>query len=106
MKYEVRNIDKDKPGIEVFGNPAAWTNKSVTLTVTSNEEATFRYKLAGKDWQEGALIQVDENCTIELEAKDEAGNIQTETIVVSMIDKVVMNLPLRGILRRRGLKMM
>lgn len=91
---EVTKIDKIIPVIsEVTGNPSAWTNGDVTLTVTANDTlsglAADAYSFDnGVTWQSGNSKVFTSNQTVQVKVMDASGNISE----VSMVNITKMDL--------------
>ena len=94
-KVTVGKIDKTKPTAPaVTGNPAAWTNKNITLTATAtdSQSGVAAYSFSAKEgtysWQTANTKSVTANGTYYVYAKDAVGNISAATkVVVDKIDK-------------------
>ena len=91
-EYQVTNIDKIAPTIEVAGNPTKWTNKDVTLTANVNEGIVEFFN--GKEWVTGSTHTVTDNGTYKFKVTDVAGNVTTKDVEVSFIDKIAPNKPI------------
>ena len=90
----ITKIDKEKPIIEnVIGNPTAWTNENVTLTIegTDNLSGVTEYSFdGGITWQEESSKTYEENTAgIVVKIKDAAGNESelSSEINITKIDK-------------------
>ena len=89
----VSNIDNDKPILTIRGVPAVWTNRSTSISISTDK--TCDIYVDGNKIGERAnsvIYQVDENKTFTVRAVDEAGNETTETVVVDKIDKTAPTL--------------
>ncbi|MBQ7206887.1 MAG: AIDA repeat-containing protein, partial [Lentisphaeria bacterium] len=91
--YTVSNIYKTAPVLTVTGNPESWTNRDVTLTAASGEEAEIEYSFDNAAWTAGSEVTVTENGTVYFRATDPAGNVTAETVVVDKIDKIPPETP-------------
>lgn len=90
---KITNIDKTAPTIAaVTGNPADWTNGSVTLTVDANDDASgvkdYSFSTAENsyNWQNENSYNFNSNTTVYMYVRDNAGNISKAEEVV--IDKL------------------
>ena len=90
----ISKIDKTAPTFSVTGNPSAWQNTSVTLTVEDAEDSqsglhTTAYSFDdGATWQAGDTYTFDSNQTVKIKVRDALGNISTaEIVVIDKIDK-------------------
>lgn len=91
------NIDKINPVISsILGNPTAWTNNNVTLTVTATDEesgvAAYSFSNASGtyNWQTSSSKAFSKNQTVYIYVKDKAGNISNaKTVSITKIDKTV-----------------
>ena len=66
--YEVINIDKLPPTLEIAGNPTEWTNKDITLTATASDGKVEYWD--GTKWVEKSNITVSENGTYKFRVTD------------------------------------
>ena len=89
--YEVNNIDKVAPTLNITGNPTTWTNKDVTLTANVSDGIVEFFN--GKEWVIGANQTITENGTYIFKVTDIAGNVTTKNVEVSFIDKIAPNKP-------------
>ena len=92
----INKIDKDAPSTPtVTGNPEDWTTDKVTLTASSSDSASgikdysFSTTQGVYSWQTENTKQFDENATVYVYARDNAGNISAASEVV--IDKITTN---------------
>ena len=85
------NIDKVAPTLEITGNATEWTNQSVVLTASADEDCTIKY-WNGNGWVAGSELTVTENGTYRFLATDLAGNTTEQSVVVNKIDKVAPTL--------------
>ncbi|NCC66584.1 MAG: hypothetical protein EOM14_00110, partial [Clostridia bacterium] len=99
-------MDTVKPTVSVAGNAETWTDSDVTLTVTAEDcvvqgesasgtgsglhAPAYRYTYNGSagDWTDATAQTYAANGTVIVEVRDNAGNINTQTIVISKIDKL------------------
>ena len=84
--------DTTKPVIsKVTASTSAWTNETVTLTVTASDNVygIYRYSfIDGDGWRKTNNKTFSENGTIQIRVKDYAGNISDRyTYVIDNIDK-------------------
>ena len=97
QSVDVTKIDKTLPGLTISGNPAAWTNQNVVLSAASNEEDTLiEYSFDGKTWHAGSSVTMEENGTVHFKATDKAGNVTTQSVDVTKIDKTLPGLTVSG----------
>lgn len=96
----INKIDKDAPSTPtVTGNPEDWTTDKVTLTASSSDSASgikdysFSTTQGVYSWQTENTKQFDENATVYVYARDNAGNISAASEVV-VIDKIDNKLPI------------
>ena len=92
VKYEVANIDKVAPTLELAADVTKPTNGSVTLTATVND-GTVEYFADGK-WNTGDSLTINVNDTYQFRATDQAGNVTEKSFKVSNIDKTAPIQPL------------
>ncbi len=92
----INKIDKDAPSTPtVTGNSEDWTTDKVTLTASSSDSASgikdysFSTTQGVYSWQTENTKQFDENATVYVYARDNAGNISAASEVV--IDKITTN---------------
>ena len=88
--YEVTNIDKVSPTLDITADKTTPTNQNVVLTATVSD-GTVEYFANGK-WNVGNSLTVTENGTYQFRVTDAAGNSVTDSIVVNNIDKVAPTL--------------
>lgn len=96
----INKIDKDAPSTPtVTGNPEDWTTDKVTLTASSSDSASgikdysFSTTQGVYSWQTENTKQFDENATVYVYARDNAGNISAASEAV-VIDKIDNKLPI------------
>lgn len=96
----INKIDKDAPSTPtVTGNPEDWTTDKVTLTASSSDSASgikdysFSTTQGVYSWQTENTKQFDENATVYVYARDNAGNISAASEIV-VIDKIDNKLPI------------
>ena len=92
----VTNIDKVAPTLTISGNPTSWTNLDVMLSASSNEEVTFQYSFDNFEWHSGAQVTLSANSSVYFKATDKAGNVTTQSVDVTKIDKVLPDLTVTG----------
>ena len=91
----INKIDKNSPTVSVTGNPTAWTNKDVTLKVTAADSASGLHATpysfdGGATWQATSSKTYTSNTNgIVIKVRDNVGNITTNTINITKIDKTV-----------------
>lgn len=92
----VSNIDKQPPVIKsVSGNPTNWTNETIILTVTAEDNfgGELQYQFNGGAWTKNSTYEVASNQTVTIKVKDETGNESLpKTVKVNKIDKSAPNL--------------
>ena len=85
--------DEEKPEIEITGNPDEWTKEDVTLVINATDSKSGLQEKAysfdgGETWQEENTKTYGENVEgINIQVRDEAGNIANQTITIDKIDK-------------------
>ena len=94
VSYEVNNIDKVAPTLEISGNATDWTNQDVILTATVSDGIVEYFD--GTNWIIGDSLTVTENGNYQFRVTDEAGNVTEESVVVDKIDKVAPTLEISG----------
>ena len=86
-------MDTINPSIEITGNPSNWTNQNVTITVNAQDHESGLQAQAysfdgGLTWQAQNTKTYDRNTTgINIQVRDEAGNIASQTLTIDKIDK-------------------
>ncbi|MCH4201244.1 OmpL47-type beta-barrel domain-containing protein, partial [Clostridium tyrobutyricum] len=91
--------DKTGPNLNITGNPESWTNEDVTLTVNASDEdgGSGFDKIVLPDNSEITTatdtFKVTQNGTYTFKAYDKAGNVTTQTVTVSKIDKTAPGTP-------------
>ena len=93
QSVDVNKIDKTAPSLTFWGNPLQWTNKNVILNASSNEEGVVEYSFDGKTWYTGSAVVVQENRSIYFRTTDKAGNVTTQSVDVTKIDKTAPGAP-------------
>ncbi|MCQ2523031.1 MAG: hypothetical protein MJ123_01715 [Lachnospiraceae bacterium] len=89
----VNNIDRKNPSIKnISKNTANWTNGDVKITVSASDAesmiAPSGYSFdGGRTFISSNSFNVKANSTIEVQVKDNAGNIASSSVNVSNIDK-------------------
>lgn len=84
-------VDEEAPKVDVSGNPKAWTNEDVKLTVDATDSGTgvVAYSMDKINWYADSTFDVEENGIYTFYAKDAVGNIsEGKEIEVSFIDKI------------------
>lgn len=89
----INKIDKTAPNTpSVTGNPTDWTDSSVTLTASSSDSASgvkdysFSSTAGTYSWQTSNTKTFNENQTVYIYARDNAGNISAaQTVNISKI---------------------
>ena len=92
--YEVTNIDKVAPTLDIIADKTAPTNQNVVLTANVSDGVVEYFN--GKNWVAGSTLTVSENGTYQFRVTDEAGNVTEKEIVVNKIDKVAPTLEVTG----------
>jgi alpha-tubulin suppressor-like RCC1 family protein len=91
--------DKTGPNLNITGNPESWTNEDVTLTVNASDEdgGSGFDKIVLPDNSEITTatdtFKVTQNGTYTFKAYDKVGNVTTQTVTVSKIDKTAPGTP-------------
>ncbi|WP_147566610.1 OmpL47-type beta-barrel domain-containing protein [Clostridium tyrobutyricum] len=91
--------DKTGPNLNITGNAENWTKDDVTLTVNASDEdgGSGFDKIVLPDNSEittaTGTFNVTQNGTYTFKAYDKAGNITTQTVTVSKIDKTAPGTP-------------
>ena len=87
----VDKIDKDAPVITVTGNAADWINGDVTLEAIASDSlsgvAKIEYQLENGKWVTENKVVVSSNRIVAFRVTDNVGNVATENVYVSKIDK-------------------
>ena len=89
--FEVSNIDKVAPTLEISASTTAPTNKDVILTAAVSDGRVEYFN--GSSWVAGNKYTVTENGTYEFRVTDAAGNETRRSFEVSNIDKVAPGVP-------------
>ncbi len=103
--YSISNFDTDAPTIALSLSTTTWTNSNVTITakVRDTKSGLVQYAFssnssiayASSEWiditkttnEVTKTHSVGSNQTVYFHAKDEAGNVSTNSITISVIDK-------------------
>ena len=84
-------VDNVLPTISVTGNPTSWTNKDVTLTVTGKDTLSGVKSITLPNGQvvsgSSTTYTVTANGSYTFKVTDVAGNVKTQTVSVTKIDK-------------------
>ncbi|MBR1966543.1 MAG: AIDA repeat-containing protein, partial [Lentisphaeria bacterium] len=88
--FEVTNIDKVAPTLEITGNAVEWTNKDIILTAVVNDGTVEFFN--GEIWLSGNTFTISENGTYRFKVSDEAGNVTEQEVIVDKIDKIAPTL--------------
>ena len=91
----ISKIDKILPTVDITGNPADWTKNDVTLTITASDAesglntAQGAYSFdGGTTWSNTTSKVYTKNTNgIIIKVRDVAGNITTNTLNITKIDK-------------------
>ncbi len=88
LTLSVSEADTTPPELTVSCNPPGWTNKSVTLTVSANEDCSIQYQVNNGSWigYSAGGIEINSNCEINFKATDLQGNITEKSFSVGNID--------------------
>ena len=88
LTLSISEADTTPPELTVSCNPTGWTNKSVTLTVSANEDCSILYQVNNGSWLEYSAggISISSNCGINFKATDLQGNITEKSFSVGNID--------------------
>ena len=82
--FEVTNIDKTPPTLEISGIPEFWVDTAVTLNaVVSDGNVEF---FNGSEWIAGAEQLVSVNGTYKFRVTDAVGNVNETTFVIDKIN--------------------
>ncbi|NCB52320.1 MAG: hypothetical protein EOM54_10615, partial [Clostridia bacterium] len=99
-------MDTVAPTVTISGNPTEWTESDATLTVTANDytvqghsasgagsglhTAAYRYTWNGSagEWTDQSSQTYQANGTVIVEVRDNAGNVNEQTVVIDRIDKL------------------
>ncbi|KAA8666600.1 OmpL47-type beta-barrel domain-containing protein [Clostridium sp. HV4-5-A1G] len=91
--------DTTAPAISVSGNPISWQNTDATINITAADE-TGGSGVASITLPDGTVVngntasfKATQNGTYTIKAADKAGNVATQVVTVSKIDKVAPTLP-------------
>ena len=84
--FEVTNIDKVAPSLEINADKTEWTNTDVILTASASDGVIEYFD--GENWISGENMTVETNGTYTFRVTDVAGNITEKTFEVANIDKV------------------
>lgn len=86
---EINNIDNTAPTLSLSQNPTAWTNGNVAV-IAKAEDENFDYILlpnGEKVTEKTTTYEVSENGSYTFKAYDKIGNVATESINITNIDK-------------------
>ena len=90
----ITKIDKDAPVVSsITGNPTAWTNKDVTLTINATDAGCGLHSTpysfdGGSTWQTSNKKTFSSNQVVKIKVKDKLGNTYETSVTISKIDKV------------------
>ena len=90
----ITKIDKDAPVVSsITGNPTAWTNKDVTLTINATDAGCDLHSTpysfdGGSTWQTSNKKTFSSNQVVKIKVKDKLGNTYETSVAISKIDKV------------------
>ncbi len=93
-EYNVTNIDKVAPTIDITPSTTAWTNQDITIAAAYADEGgsllkESLYKIGDGNWKAyKEVITISENVTVYFKATDNAGNVTLKEYPVTNIDKV------------------
>ena len=93
----ITKIDKTPPTVKITGNPTAWTNKDATLKIDASDmgaglnTAQGAYSFdGGTTWSNNtSKVYISNTNGIVIKVRDNVGNITTNTINITKIDKTV-----------------
>ncbi len=95
VELNVQNIDKTAPNAPtITGNPTNWTNEDATLNITASDNdgglgiAEIKVNGAIVSNTSPATYEVDKNGEYDVEIVDKAGNVTSQAVNVTKIDKV------------------
>ena len=94
VEYNVSNIDKDAPTLEITGNVTSWTNQDVLLCAKASDGKIEYFN--GTTWEEKSSITATQNGTYTFRVTDAAGNVTEKSVTVDTIDKVAPVLTISG----------
>ena len=102
LTLSVSEADTTPPELTISCDPTGWTNMSVTLTVSANEDCSIQYQVNNGSWLEYSAggISISSNCGINFKATDLQGNITEKSFSVGNIDTkapVVSDKSLQGV---------
>ncbi len=87
----VGNIDKDEPTIAVGLKNKYWVNKSNTIVITGQDNASgvSGYSLDGENWQESNEFKVSYKNSYTVYVKDLAGNVSSMTVYFDLVEEPI-----------------
>ncbi len=89
--FTVSNIDCQGPSVSIGQSTTEWTNESVKLTATAQDDQSGLHESAyswnGGEWQSMEEYPVTENGTYTLKVRDQTGNESECVLTISNIDK-------------------
>lgn len=91
LTSKVFRIDRTEPTLNLTQNPTEDTNSNVVITARGSDShsGVKRIRVSGGTWTNGSSMThtVSSNGTYSFQVEDNAGNLRTEYIAVSNIDK-------------------
>ena len=98
---KITNVDQIKPTVSVTGNPTAWTNKDVTLTITASDAESGLHSTpysfdGGKTWSDTDTKVFTKNQVVNIQVRDKVGNIYETSVTISKIDKTLPTVNVTG----------
>ena len=100
VSHTVSNIDTVAPTGSISGNPSAWTNNNVTLSMNATDDLSGvkRIKTPAGTWVNGAkaTYTATANGTYSFVLEDNLGNQRTVSAAVNRIDKTLPNGTISG----------
>ena len=98
---KITKVDQIKPTVKVTGNPTAWTNKDVTLTITASDAESGLHDTpysfdGGKTWSASNTKVFTKNQVVNIQVRDKVGNIYETSVTISKIDKVLPTVNVTG----------
>lgn len=93
-------LDKENPSLVLTPNTSKPTNQDVVITAKATDaySGVKRIRIADGDWEDADEMKfvVSENSSYTFEAEDKVGNITSETIEITNVDKIAPTLTLVG----------
>ena len=92
VTYTMDYYDATKPSLSVDISDTEWTKNDVIITLSASDayaglmDNAYSYD-NGATWTDNAVYTCTQNETLEIVVRDKAGNISTDTVIISNIDK-------------------